>query len=274
MQIAQANCGSSSNQNTNDLPIAAASLIEGHPKTHTDQASHQAPELPLSANDAAFRVEGQFLPALPAAALLDALWRSSDLHHQIGVMDRKSGHFRNLPVNTVAAAVEQGIEHSATGTDAYFACAEYSDPANRKADNVACAWAFWADFDCGPEKAAAGKGYEHIDQVYTALINFSNLTGLPAPTHLVNSGGGLHAYWVLDEPMQRGVWIDHARKFKATAKACGLLADPSRTADIASVLRLPGTLNHKYAPPRPVTLAKATKQFIAQDMMLQGISEP
>jgi hypothetical protein len=38
--------------------------------------------------------------------------------------------------------------------------------------------------------------------------------------------------------------------------AWGLLADPSRTADIASVLRLPGTLNYKYDPPRPVQLVE------------------
>jgi hypothetical protein len=69
--------------------------------------------------------------------------------------------------------------------------------------------------------------------------------GLAPPTLRVDSGGGLHVYWVLDEPIARKVWQSIARKFSALAKQHGLLADPARTADIASVLRIPGTWNYK-----------------------------
>jgi hypothetical protein len=60
----------------------------------------------------------------------------------------------------------------------------------------------------------------------------------------------------------RDEWLSYAWKLKALNKACGFLADDSRTADIASVLRIPGTLNHKFTPPRPVTLEYASDDYI------------
>ena len=48
-------------------------------------------------------------------------------------------------------------------------------------------------------------------------------------------------------------------------------ADGCRTADIASVLRVPGTLNFKYDPPRPVTLTHASAELISTAAMLEAI---
>ncbi len=209
---------------------------------------------------------------LPAASLLLALWRSFQRHHQIGVLDRQTRHFRNIPVTDAAAAVEQAVEASNAGNDTYFACGEYGSPDNRKAENVSGAWAFWMDFDCGPEKAAAGKGYRDTAEAELAISEFCKVTGLPEPTHSVHSGGGLHEYWVVDKAIDRETWQVHANKLKALTNACGFLADPSRTADIASVLRIPGTLNHKYSPPRPVTLVTAGPP-IECETMLQAIRD-
>jgi hypothetical protein len=70
----------------------------------------------------------------------------------------------------------------------------------------------------------------------------------------------------------RDTWRSHAVKLKALTKACGFLSDDSRTADIASVLRVPGTLNHKYTPPRPVTLEYEADEFIERSVMLDAIA--
>lgn len=203
--------------------------------------------------------------------LLFALWRSPDRFHQIGALDRQTNRFRNIPVNGVTDAVRRAYALSDAGAEAYFAPAEYLTPDSREAANVSDACGFWMDFDCGEEKAAAGKGYPNVIDAQQAVRQFSKDVGLPEPTHIVSSGGGLHVYWVLDRVVDRAIWQAYAAKLKRLTKAHGLLADDSRTADIASVLRIPGTLNFKYDPPRPVSLRPASAHFIEQTAMLNAI---
>lgn len=73
------------------------------------------------------------------------------------------------------------------------------------------------------------------------------------PSATVTSGGGWHSYWFLREP------IDLTNGGAAEAKVAlrrlvTFLQGDLSAAEPARVLRLPGTLNHKYAPPRPVVL--------------------
>ena len=205
--------------------------------------------------------------------LLDALWRSPDLFRQIGSHDRQNNIFENLPVSGVADAVALALKLSGEGVEAYFACAEYLSPDSRKAANVSGAYAFWVDVDCSEDKATTGKGYASIEAAEEALIEFCKVTGLPEPTHVIYTGGGLHAYWVLDGMTDRDTWQSYAKKLKALTKACVFLADDSRTADIASVLRVPGTHNHKYSPPRPVALKYASTEFIERSVMFDAITD-
>lgn len=203
--------------------------------------------------------------------LFEALWRSPDEIHQIAVKDAETEKFYNIPVKDVAEALSLADKHDQAGDDVYFACAEYLSPDNRKATNASGAFAFWMDFDCGEKKAAQDKGYATIEDAEAAIEHFCKETGLPLPTHVVESGGGLHVYWVLDALLPREEWRESATKIKALTQTHGLLADPSRTADIASVLRIPGTLNHKYDPPRPVVLQCASDRFIDSAAMLNAV---
>jgi hypothetical protein len=74
------------------------------------------------------------------------------------------------------------------------------------------------------------------------------------PSALVLSGGGVHVYWWLHEPLdlraQQG--RDFARLLLRSLAT--FLGADIKSAEPAHILRLPGTLNHKYAPARPVTL--------------------
>src|ERR1035438_10586114 len=178
--------------------------------------------------------------------LLEDLWGSPNRSHQLGTLDRQTGKFRNIPVNGVADAVRHTLALSDAGKEAYFACAEYLTPNTREAANVSGAWGFWMDIDCGEEKAAAGKVYATVLDAEIAVRGFCEYVGLPKPTHIVYTGGGLHVYWVLDRVVDRAIWQACAAKLKRLTKAHGLLVDDSRTADIASVLRMPGTRNYKY----------------------------
>lgn len=203
--------------------------------------------------------------------LFMALWRSSDSFHQIGKLDRPTKLFKNIPVTSVSEALEQATALSAAGIDAYLACAEYLTPDNRTAANVSGAYAFWMDIDCGQDKAAKGKGYQTEEEARQALAKFCSDTGLPSPTHIVSSGGGLHVYWVLDSLVPRESWQGIAKQLKSLTKILDFLADDTRTADIASVLRIPDTLNYKYDPPRPVILREASDQYISKELMLGAI---
>jgi hypothetical protein len=72
----------------------------------------------------------------------------------------------------------------------------------------------------------------------------------PAPSIVISSGRGQHAYWLLDEPVGLDVGEDANRRL-----AGALAADPS-CHDAARILRPPHTWNHGYDPPRPVTLLR------------------
>ncbi len=123
-------------------------------------------------------------------------------------------------------------------------------------------FAFWMDIDCGDAKVLAGKGYISEEDVLTALQNFCDRACLPLPNFIVSSGAGLHLYWVMDCFITFEFWQAYAAKLKGLTHALEFLADDTRTADISSVLRMPGTLNYKYDPPRPVTIRHAADKFI------------
>lgn len=205
------------------------------------------------------------------SVLLNALWRSPDRTHQIAEMNGGIKRFQNIPFETTDEAVNYAFRLSETGADTYFACAEYLSPKSRTADNVSGAYSFWMDIDCSEQKHAEGKGYKTVDDALAALKQFCCNSGLPDATHIVDSGSGIHCYWVMDEVVVRDLWQTYAVKLKSLTINRGLWADGCRTADIASVLRVPGTLNHKYEPPKPVSLRFAAKKFIGQSAMLDAI---
>jgi hypothetical protein len=54
------------------------------------------------------------------------------------------------------------------------------------------------DIECGETMADAGRGYATPADALSALDQFCQDTRLPQPTHIVESGGGLHIYWALE----------------------------------------------------------------------------
>jgi len=72
-------------------------------------------------------------------------------------------------------------------------------------------------------------------------------------TYLVDSGGGYHAYAMLDEPVGPDEFDRIERINRGIARRIG--GDLAST-DAARILRVPGTLNFKYSPARPVKLAE------------------
>lgn len=206
-----------------------------------------------------------------ANALFASVWSSSNFHHQICSYDRANNKFNNIPVSSITEATRRTLEISNQGNEAYFACAEFTTTNNREASNAAGASCLFSDIDCGPEKASSGKGYETVTAAVNALKQFCQDTEMSYVTHIVLSGGGVHVYWALDCFVNRKTWQNIAMKLKALAKALGFFVDPSRTSDIASVLRVPGTFNYKYSPPRPVTLEYASEAPVSHLALFAAI---
>lgn len=85
-----------------------------------------------------------------------------------------------------------------------------------------------------------------------AIAEHLEASTFPHPSVVIDSGGGLHGYWLLREP-----WFLSSDDTRAAAEVVQRLwvqtigADPA-VHDLTRVLRIPGTLNFKYTPPRKV----------------------
>lgn len=82
-----------------------------------------------------------------------------------------------------------------------------------------------------------------------------------APSITIRSGGGVHLYWLLREPM--GLPEETARAKGLLRRIAHHLGGDLSAAEPARILRIPGTLNRKYEPPRAVVLAQldATRRY-------------
>lgn len=170
----------------------------------------------------------------------------------------------------------------------YHACATYQravieiedgEKTKRKyriPENWDRAKALWVDVDCGQEKFDKGQGYLTKRDAAVAIDTFAAEVGLPKPM-LVDSGNGIHAYWPLTKDIAHDKWVKLAKGLKATLHHCGVIADPTRTADFASILRPAGSVNRKNggaknvvvkrpgSPVEPAVLASALQTYMVEN---------
>lgn len=170
------------------------------------------------------------------------------------------GRTKHLPFESfeaMAAAVEKADK---TDVQVYHACSSFLQKTVtvdgkvkwRVPENHNKSKAFWLDIDCGEDKAAKGSGYLTKSVAAKEVIKFCNTTGLPVPM-FVDSGNGIHCYWILTKPIKSETWYKIANRFKAVVAHLGLLSDSTVTSDFGRILRPIGSSNKK-ATPKPVTL--------------------
>lgn len=113
---------------------------------------------------------------------------------------------------------------------------------SRRAENSAFMRSFFIDMDVGE-----GKDYADKQEALDALEYLLSEAELPPPA-VVDSGGGIHAYWIFDADIPSAMWKPYAERFKRKVQEY-IPIDPVVTADVARIMRAPFTVNYKYNPP-------------------------
>lgn len=109
------------------------------------------------------------------------------------------------------------------------------------ADGVVARDALFADVDVGKPGA-----HPSIEHAIAAVHSFA----VPATT-IIASGSGVHVRYQLERDVPHATW-------EVLQAAVNRALGGDRAAmDVARVHRVPGTLNYKRSPPRPVTLIEA-----------------
>ena len=163
--------------------------------------------------------------------------------------------------------------------ETYFGCAKFGMLNNRTHDNALYFRSLWMDIDCGPTKGVPnekGKVEGYLDQQtgLAELKRFCKAVGLPQPI-LINSGNGIHAYWLLDRTLNQTEWKPLAKQLKALCKEHNLIVD-EKVFEASRVLRPLNSANFKSDPPKPVEVWNEHTQVLSYEQMrdLLGAPEP
>jgi hypothetical protein len=139
-----------------------------------------------------------------------------------------------------------------TGTkDAYFGLASFKETGSRTADNTTHLKSLFIDLDLGGKKLY--KSRKEAAEAFEVFMAKTGMRDLGQPI-VVSSGGGYHIYWPFTEDVETAKWKPLAESLKRLCKQEGLVIDWNCTADAARVLRIPGTVNLKFDPPKPTKI--------------------
>jgi hypothetical protein len=197
------------------------------------------------------------MPAEEARAFLTAIWPDGAPGHLAVTRFRDRTPATSwFAGGDLDALARHAAAESAHG-DVYLGCCSHATvPSEGRGSesSVLAVPGIWADVDVA--HATAHKCPALPPTIGDAL---TLLDGLPVPSLIVSSGFGLHVWWLYREP-----WTIESEADRAAAKAVvqrvqAFLRDRAKrrgwtvdnTADLARILRVPGTRNHK-TPDRPM----------------------
>jgi RecA-family ATPase len=128
------------------------------------------------------------------------------------------------------------VAHKKSKHHIYFGCCTRKIKGNGAKESCSELISFWVDIDFSKTPR------EYADKII-ADFPFK-------PSIKIFSGGGYHVYWLLKEPCDA-----HDPRCEPILKGlmAALQADRS-AAEIARILRVPGSMNYKYNPPRKVEI--------------------
>jgi hypothetical protein len=223
----------------------------GAPEQDARHAGHPAPKpaiVPASAATLAdFLRRVLVLPDPGDTGWINIHWRGKG---KKGITGGQACKTLEEAVSTIRWTQSKGKAHI---DDVYFCTSlqkEHGDPkpngrysALRSIDNTISSKLLFADVDKYADKTEA----------LAAIKSFCERSNSPYPTVIVDSGGGLHVYWILPKPLPKKEWLELAAKLDGLLNQYGLKHD-NITADMSRILRPPETFNYKKDVPRPVVL--------------------
>ncbi|MAO24710.1 MAG: hypothetical protein CMJ25_28515 [Phycisphaerae bacterium] len=143
--------------------------------------------------------------------------------------------------------IDAAHDYDSREWDTFFALGAFNDNKSRKAENVDKVKAFFLDLDIGDDP----KKYATRPEAIQSLRSFCKQVKLPTPT-IIDSGYGVHVYWLLSEAVVRDEWLHVANALKRLLVEKDMRSDPAVTSDSARVLRIPSTHNYKGDAPKQV----------------------
>lgn len=200
---------------------------------------------------------------------LERLYGKSPGYFAVTVFAGGKGHKRPRAVKWFATSELDAAARSITVTsrraDVYVSVGTYNEvpeateesPMPRGGENgVISIPGFWADLDIGELGHKPASLPTPVDEQGALSI----IDGLPEPSLLAHSGGGLQAYWLFDEPWVFNEEVDRIQAKQAATEWQNLLVERGKNLglhvdkipSLDRIMRVPGTQNHKLEQPRPV----------------------
>lgn len=142
--------------------------------------------------------------------------------------------------DSIAALTAAADKVNKQGYNAFFAVQTYAESTQRLPSNLLQMKSLYLDIDCGD-----GKPYETQRDATLALRKFCINNKLPKPA-MINSGRGVHAYWIFEETVTPSEWKALAEQLKKMCVAQDFYIDAGVTADAVRVMRMPDTFNYKF----------------------------
>jgi len=168
-------------------------------------------------------------------------------------IDSALAHVNHLTFEGKPAYVALG-----TYKEARYWDAEKQKYRTRTQANVAFMRSFYLDLDVDPTDP---KKFPSKRDAVRELKAFYKKVGLPQPM-LIDSGGGIHAYWALAIAVPVAEWRPVADRLKAICVAEGFRTDMAVPADQARVLRVPGSYNVRRNAPVSVLRDAGVVSFV------------
>ena len=119
-----------------------------------------------------------------------------------------NGRMANRFAETLDGVLEEIEKFKNKNGDVFVALGTF-EGYSRKADDCLFVRSFFIDLDVGEGKKCATKEDAHAE-----IENLLLQTGLPEPVR-IDSGGGIHAYWIMDTDIPKDEWKPAAEVFKS-----------------------------------------------------------
>lgn len=164
---------------------------------------------------------------------LEAIWPKKllkDESFELRAVDRQTGKIKRKFCNSILEFIEVCDQQAELKCDIYYGVSTRYMNGGKKRDcfRAGCVW---------------------LDLDEPNLPKFEQ-----RPDIIVQSGGGgYHIYWLLNTPiyLHNGAWIELEAINRGICKKYG---GDIAAIDASRILRVPGTLNYKYTPPKIVSI--------------------